>query len=85
MAETIPTKPTEPVASGGLGDGGASHSRRGSDASDDQITKRAPETQTSILQKIKNARTASINNVKNNWKWYLLGGLIFLAILLPIV
>ncbi|KAM3535913.1 hypothetical protein MY4038_000689 [Beauveria bassiana] len=85
MAESKTTKPTEPVVSGGLGDD-ASHSRRGSDTSNDHITKQTPETaQKSVTQKIKSARTKSINNVKSNWKWYLLGGLIFLAILLPIV
>ncbi|EJP70561.1 uncharacterized protein BBA_00191 [Beauveria bassiana ARSEF 2860] len=85
MVDSKTTKPTEPVVSGGLGDD-ASHSRRGSDTSNDHITKQTPETaQKSVTQKIKSARTKSINNVKSNWIWYLLGGLIFLAILLPIV
>ncbi|KAM3510383.1 hypothetical protein MY10362_000007 [Beauveria mimosiformis] len=85
MVESKPTEPTEPVASGGLGDD-ASHSRRGPDTSNDDITKQTPEAvQKSATLKMKNATTKLINKVKSNWKWYLLGGLIFLAILLPIV
>ncbi|OAA73212.1 hypothetical protein ISF_00113 [Cordyceps fumosorosea ARSEF 2679] len=85
MAAPTPTTPTEPVASGGLGDG-ASHSRRGSEAtSNDHITKQPTKSsQKSITQTVKNARTYSIKSFKDNWKWWLLGLLIFLAVLLPI-
>ncbi|TQV97236.1 hypothetical protein IF1G_04476 [Cordyceps javanica] len=89
MTEHTTPEPTRPVASGGLGDGdgGASHTRRSSDASsDDHITKQPTKSsQISITKTVKDARINSIKSFKNNWKWWLLGLVVFLAILLPIV
>lgn len=45
----------------------------------------ATKTKNRKREQAKKARSAIGNHFKLNWKWYLVGGIIFLAILLPIL
>ena len=57
-----------------------------SDGPDDHVaSKPEPKKKKTTKEKVATARANTASHFKKHWLWYLIGGIIFLAILLPIL
>jgi hypothetical protein len=57
-----------------------------SDGSNDHVaSKPEPKKKKTTKEKVATARANTASHFKKHWLWYLIGGIIFLAILLPIL